>query len=237
MRWSWWWWCVCGGGSSAGRLHPGALAGGSSEEENGEGAAQVSESWARRQTWQGAWPRRGARARRARRGGARIGGSWTGSDEKRRRRLIRHQRGSSAGAASSRTIDTPSVLESRIPLKKNGPSLGLKSGISTGSDGGGDTAFAINFDELAASISMLSSERRLGHVAGDLSFNGAEEEEAASGTTEGKDSVNSGDVTAKQNSAGEAKKGDTGVEEDEKGQGAETEAADDGDAWLDDLLG
>ena len=129
--------------------------------------------------------------RGAPRGGPRIRSHWTGSDEKRRQRVMRQNRKEPTVASSSLgTSESPSILENRILLNKNGPTLGLKTDIASRVIDA-NSAFAINFDKLACSISVLSLERRLGHVDGKILPEAANEEEHASGIVEGKDTPKS----------------------------------------------
>jgi hypothetical protein len=171
----------------------------------------------------------GGGSRGARRGGARTGGSWTGGSWTQRR----ERRGGAAARSSAGRGAYKSVLESRIPLKKNGPALGLQSG--GGGDGGADAAFTIDFDELASSIAALSSERRLGHVIEELPSYSAKEDEkdvttaAAAAAAAAAEARPSADVDCDATAAAGKDDGD----EDEDDADADAE----GDAWLDDLLG
>ena len=113
-------------------------------------------------------------------------------------------------------------------------------------------AFAIDFDELASTVAMLSSERRLGHIVSDLRSRGVEEEfkdagdDDAAAVAKINPSVNDGGG-AKQDDLlpnGSALHANDGLSDDDvnadspDGDDDDVNAdSPDGDAWLDDLLG
>lgn len=192
------------------------------------------------------------RGRGSRRGRSRIADSWKRTPASRGEGRGGQMQGigrdnfdsNSSNVASDKL--NQSILSSRIPLKRNGPALGLPSSAFA------EIAFAIDFDEIASDMSVLSSERRLGLArlaevcieksdvgkeSLDSQVNIVKESKLESVYVEaGSDGLDAGaEPISHANANGN---GNGNENENEKpNTDVSTEGGGDADAWLDDLLG